>query len=191
MKKIVLMVMASLMIATAASAEDMKFYVGAHLYQSAWMYDSLDYWYNNLFIGAKSDNLRFELYPRLRYNTSESESSGSKTESKNTAFGLGGNVYYDFAKSGFIIPFVGAGASFGIYSREDKTGGVKTYDRKGNGYTLDVQGGVSLSIAQSWSLDAGLELSYYGDSQKNKISDVKTTSKGYGVNHVLKIRYTF
>ena len=195
MKKVFLALMACLLIATAANAQDVKFYAGARLYSpnTINMFNGLNSWTNSLFVGFENNNLRFEIYPGFYYNTSESETDPNKTESKTTFFGLGGNVYYDFEEAGFITPFVGAGVSYGKYSTESKTNGVKqngnTY--KDSGYTLNAQGGVSLSLSEAWNFDVALDLGYRGSERKYSVSGSKTDSKGTNIGLDMKIRYAF
>ena len=192
MKKLILTSMACLLFAAAASAEDMKFYVGADLRSINNMWNNMNGYNNALFIGFKKDNLRFEIHPRLYYDTSEEKNDpGAKVETTTTRLGLGGNAYYDFAKSGFITPFVGAGVSFGQELYERESNGTKLNDRKSPGYTLGAQGGVSLSLSESWSFDVPLGLNYTWDRTKESVTGAKRTTTGYGFDLGMRIRYAF
>ena len=193
MKKVFLTTMACLLIAVAANAQDTNFYAGVNLHSSTWMSYSMDSWSNSLLVGLIYDNMRFEIYPMFNFSTNESKTSGVKTETKSTLFGLGGNFFYDFEKNGLLTPFIGAGISLGKSSDERKVGGVKSAwgNESSTRYSLNAQGGVSLSLAESWNFDIALGLYYHGRETKDTVTDVKTTSNAFSAALGLKLRYTF
>ena len=194
MKKLILTLLVCFLIVTAAGAEEPEFYAGVNLRPINGMYQNFHLLNNSMFVGLKSDNLRFELNPRLYYSVQENKNTlGTKTESTDTFFGFGGSIIYDFEKSGFITPFVGLDVSFGIGSNvvKNKTTGVKTTDNDLMGYSLGVQGGISLSFSESWNFDLALGFNYIG-TQVDPMTGGKITSKGYAFDLVgMRLRYSF
>ena len=180
MKKIILTSLVFFLLATAASAEDMKFYAGANLRQVNAMFNDMDNFNNSLFVGLQKDNLRFEAYPIITYGKYES----GPFDVTETFFGLCGSFFYDFAPSGIITPFVGLSASFGRGTEKTEFDGTKVGDVKFSGYTLGAMGGISLSFSKSWNFDIIAGLNY------NNSEDLGF--KGYSFDLVgMRIRYTF
>ena len=105
-------------------------------------------------------------------------------------FGLVGNVYYDFAKQGFVTPFVGVGAGFSTASmeRESSYSGVHSKTKIGDAsrYLLNAQGGVSFGFTESLNLDVALTVGYTFTADDASTSDNTIIEADLG----MKLRYT-
>jgi len=190
--------LSAILLATAASAAEPKFYIGSNIGSMSRMFDTgsdiaINMLAKSLFVGIKFDSLRFEIDPTISYSKNAQGDDINKIKTTNTDFGLAGTVYYDLPKSGFMTPFVGVSAGVKMFGEKTDVPGMGvTRDDDGIGYSVGVQGGISLSASESWNFDIALAVGYVSSTIKDKLGvnpmDVDTT---IATDVSMKLRYTF